>query len=424
MFWPSRGLDLADRGEHRPGQPRAVPGGGLAGRAPGSSPGRPVGGVGSTGRLVRHRDRDEPDHARAGAERRPHLARPASVTLTAGAFTSTATLLTRPSLAPSAWLTTPSTPDTPSSARAAVGDPRAGPRRRPGTCCRRRGGPAVAAAAVVTRSPAWKADHIRWLAAVAGGVHGRSAAAGAASTVSQHAVDRDPRAVDGQHRPDAAEPPDPGQVGRGHPAGHRGDDVGHDQARRGRPGEAWRRGAGVSEVPPPGAAALACRRPPLAAGAVPRLAVLAADDWPRAWRRQQRRRPPPWPPLSAATVDGDGRADGYQRRPPTAAGSERRRTVGSLTVAQLYKTACARGSRSGTRPRRAGSHPSASRRRRRSAWRHASRFWRYSQELLQVRLLFDYDAGGRPESRGDGGRRGPRGRQAVGGTRYWPAAQP
>ena len=34
----------------------------------------------------------------------------------AGAFTSTATFLTRPSFLPSAWLTTPSTPATPSSA--------------------------------------------------------------------------------------------------------------------------------------------------------------------------------------------------------------------------------------------------------------------------------------------------------------------
>src|SRR5579871_173858 len=40
-----------------------------------------------------------------------------------------------------------------------------------------------AACAVVIRSPAWKADHNAALAAVAGGVHGRSAAAGAASTV-------------------------------------------------------------------------------------------------------------------------------------------------------------------------------------------------------------------------------------------------
>ena len=37
---------------------------------------------------------------------------------------------------------------------------------------------------VVIRSPAAKADHSRWLAAVAGGVHGRNADAGAASTVS------------------------------------------------------------------------------------------------------------------------------------------------------------------------------------------------------------------------------------------------
>ena len=38
---------------------------------------------------------------------------------------------------------------------------------------------------MVIRCPPAKADHIRWLAAVAGGVHGRSAAAGAASTVSR-----------------------------------------------------------------------------------------------------------------------------------------------------------------------------------------------------------------------------------------------
>ena len=96
----------------------------------------------------------------------------------------------------------------------------------------------VAACAVVIRSPAWKSDHSRGLAAVAGGVHGRSAAAGAASTVSRAPLTVIRAPSIGQHRPDAAELLDPGQVGRGHPAGHRGDHVGHDQARRGRPGEA------------------------------------------------------------------------------------------------------------------------------------------------------------------------------------------
>ena len=104
------------------------------------------------------------------------------VTSAAGAFTSTATFLTRPSFLPSAWLTTPSTPATPSNAAppsviraltaAATGYLPPLTRRA-----------AVAACALVIRSPAWKADHTRWLDAVVGGVHGRSAAAGAASTV-------------------------------------------------------------------------------------------------------------------------------------------------------------------------------------------------------------------------------------------------
>ena len=112
-----------------------------------------------------------------------------AVTLTVGAFTSTATLLTSPSLAPSAWLTTPSTPDTPSSAvppsvtcaRTAAATGYLPPTAR--RAC-------LAAAAVVTSWPPAKADHIRWLAAVAGGVHGRSAARGRGEHGEPHAVDR------------------------------------------------------------------------------------------------------------------------------------------------------------------------------------------------------------------------------------------
>ena len=100
----------------------------------------------------------------------------------AGALTSTATFLTRPRRRAVAWFTIASTPVTPSSAvppnvivvrtAAATGyapwDSRS----------------ARAAAAVVMRSPAAKPRHTVALAAVAGGVQGRSALAVAAMTVS------------------------------------------------------------------------------------------------------------------------------------------------------------------------------------------------------------------------------------------------
>ena len=101
----------------------------------------------------------------------------------AGALISTATSWTRPSWLARDWFTIPSTPAIPSSAwppnvsvvRAAAAT---GYLLPPASRADR------AAGAVVMRSPAANRDHTCWLAAVAGGVHGRSAAAGAPSTVS------------------------------------------------------------------------------------------------------------------------------------------------------------------------------------------------------------------------------------------------
>src|SRR5262245_14750732 len=101
----------------------------------------------------------------------------------AGALISTATLGTSPSWRARVWLTIASTPAMPSSAwvrngilartAATTGYSRPLTRRS-----------SRAAEAVVIRSPAAKPDHTARLAAVAGGVHGRSALAGALSTVS------------------------------------------------------------------------------------------------------------------------------------------------------------------------------------------------------------------------------------------------
>ena len=101
----------------------------------------------------------------------------------AGALTSTATSWARPRRRACDWFTIPSTPAIPSSAcppnvsvvraAAATGYPRPAASRAD-----------RADRAVVTRSPAANSDHTCRLAAVAGGIHGRSAAAGAPSTVS------------------------------------------------------------------------------------------------------------------------------------------------------------------------------------------------------------------------------------------------
>jgi hypothetical protein len=80
----------------------------------------------------------------------------------------------------------------------------------------------AAAEAVVIRSPAWKAE-----GRGGGGQHGEL-----------RSVDGDARAVNGEDRAHAAQLLDLVQVGRGHPAGYRGDHVGHHQVRRDRPGEA------------------------------------------------------------------------------------------------------------------------------------------------------------------------------------------
>src|SRR5580693_9281066 len=103
--------------------------------------------------------------------------------LLAGALTSTAMLRTRPSWRPRAASTIPSTPEIPAGACAptvsSVLMPAVTGYRPP------LASPAawLAAAEVIT-SPAAKSDHTRWSLAVAGGVHGRSADAAAASTVS------------------------------------------------------------------------------------------------------------------------------------------------------------------------------------------------------------------------------------------------
>ena len=137
-----------------------------------------------------------------------------------------------------------------------------------------------------------------------GGEHGELAA-----------VDGDLRPVDGEHGPDAAQLAQPGQVGPGHAARHRGDDVGHDQAGGGGAGEggARRRVAAAAAVP---AAPLRLR----CAGAA--LAVAAAGSAPADGAG---------PPESAATRAATA-AQRATSPPPTTAGLARRLTLSSLTV--------------------------------------------------------------------------------------------
>ena len=156
--------------------------------------------------------------------------------LVAGALTSTAMLRARPSWPPRARSTIPSTPAIPSSACAPTVSrvllaavtgyqlPLTRPAVRP-------------AATVVIRSPAAKSDQTCESPAVAGGVHGRSADASAASTVSCAPLTVIFAPSMASTDPDAAQRAQPPQVRRGHAARHRGDDVGHDQAGGGGPGE-------------------------------------------------------------------------------------------------------------------------------------------------------------------------------------------
>ena len=247
--------------------------------------------------------------------------------LLAGALTSTAMLRTRPSWRPRAWSTIPSTPEIPTGAWAptvsVVLVPALTGYWPPLTS------PAVrSAAAVVIRSPAAKSDHTGASPAVAGGVHGRSADSAGGEHGELRAVDGDLRPVDGQHRPDAAQLAQPGQVRLGHPARHRGDDVGHDQpgvvapvrvarddgspAGAGRAAGGWRWRAGGRAARSPRRAALR----PTAAG----------------------------PPESAATRAATA-AQTATSPPPTTAGRARRLSVSSLTVTQLYKAPPRPGSR-------------------------------------------------------------------------------
>ena len=109
------------------------------------------------------------------------------------------------------------------------------------------------------------------------------------------AVDGDLRPVDGEHGPDAAQLAQPGQVGRGHAARHRGDDVGHDQAGGGGPGEG---GAATS-----GRRRRRFRPPGWRLRWRWRCAVAAAGSAPGRRRRAAGER---------GDEGGDGRADGHQ----------------------------------------------------------------------------------------------------------------
>ena len=209
--------------------------------------------------------------------------------LLAGALTSTAMLRTRPSWRPRAVSTIPSTPEIPTGACAPTVSrvlvaavtgywPPPGEPRRP---VRRGGGDEVAGREV--------RPHLR----VARG-RGRRPRAQRRLGRGEHgelpAVDGDLRPVDGEHGPDAAQLAQPGQVGRGHAARHRGDDVGHDQAGGGGPGEggARRRVAGRGG----GAGALAAAL----AVAAARAALRPTAAGRRRARRRRRRRPRRQPP--------------------------------------------------------------------------------------------------------------------------------
>src|SRR5580693_3460019 len=286
----------------------------------------------------------------------------------AGAFTSTATFLTRPSFLPSAWLTTPSTPATPSNA-APPSVIRALTAAATGYLPPLTRWAAVAACALVIRSPAWKADHARWLDAVVGGVHGRSAAAGAASTVSRTplTVIRAPSMAStartppsflslprsawvsppgteaitsGTSRCVALAPASPGSVGAV-PAGSPPADS--PPAGTIRPFNA---SAAVPSAVPPAAAAPP--EAPVPADAVLTDAVLTdavltdtvpADAGPAAFVPDRAVSAPSaavWPPLSTATVAAT--AAPAAASPPAAVGSDWRRINGSLTVTQLYRS--------------------------------------------------------------------------------------
>src|SRR5215470_9991809 len=301
----------------------------------------------------------------------------------AGALISTATFGTRPSWRARAWFTIASTPAMPSSAwvpnrildrtAAATGYSRPLTRRS-----------WRAAEAVVIRSPAAKLDHTARLAAVAGGVHGRSALAGALSTVSglPLTVIRAPAmgstvltwlsflilARSAWVAPPGTAAMTSGTTSRGAAA----------PVRSGAPGAPGAPGAFVA--PTRGGSGMDAASASARIGSAGRWLARCAGAGPPASTPTQ---------LATATAT-------LSSPPPMTACHDPRRMIRSPTIIQLYVPPPGR----------------------------PQRIWRYAQELTRLRLRSDYDAGGRPESRPIGRRRGPWDRTAVGGDyRYWPAAR-
>ena len=162
-----------------------------------------------------------------------------------------------------------------------------------------------------------------------------------------HAVDLDPRAVDGQHRADTAEFPELAEVGLGKPAGHRGDHVWHHEVRRGRAGQARARGRGARRLSRGGRRRGVSRHHPAAAPPRRRCRppfppAPARPALRAAWATDEAACAPPaalWPPLSTATVTAT--APQTATSPPAAVGSDWRRINGSLTVTQPYRNGSA-----------------------------------------------------------------------------------
>ncbi len=254
----------------------------------------------------------------------PRAARTRAVSVTGlivGALTSTAMWRTRPSARPRAESMIASTPAIGSSADtpivSLVATPASAGYVLPGTSLAARAAPVV-----VIRSPAAKSVHTAVSAAVSGGVHGRSAAAGAASTVSGAplTVIRAPSTASTARTP----------LSRRSRARSDGETP---------PGTEAMTSPTISRVVTPVRLTASAARPKAAPtgetgpdGMIPEDNMVpgetALDDTGAAL---------PGAPLSAATVAATA-AQIATSPPPMAAGRARRVMVSSLTVSQLYKT--------------------------------------------------------------------------------------
>src|SRR5215472_7073801 len=302
----------------------------------------------------------------------------------AGALISTATFGTSPSWRALAGFTIASTPAMPSSAWAPNGilaRTAATGYSRPLTRCSFR-----AAGAVVIRSPAAKADHTARLAAVSGGVHGRSALAGALSTVSglPLTVIRAPAMGSTAltwlsflilARSAWVAPPGTAAMTSG-------------TTSRGAAAPIRFTGSAAPSAPGAPIAFVAPTRGGSGRDAASADARIGSAGW---LVRCAGADPPASTPTQLATATATASSP-----PPMTACLDPRRRVRCLTIINF--TCRTRVGRNG--------------------------IWQYAQELTRLRLRSDYDAGGRPEYRPIGRRRGPWDRAAAGGDyRYWPASR-